>query len=644
VYSKRLAFWQDVLILGSHSDDYRFFNGSFTTRSSRMFKKRLFDENRIFIWDELMNDRARLLAKSSVVVVLIGSLLAAIIPFVVGRFLEGLQNQVLSALVMAACLFTTLELFLSGIGYLRQQTRERFFQEEFWFLPQAISRLYFSRPLSMLTESDSEIDGGGVESLRDKVWVTIGSTIFQIVPGYAQITFALTACLSVNFWLMVVALLYIVHELWRGRVVNNYIQQEMQPLITGFKRWERRMLEWWGAVSHVKYNGAETKILAMIHDEVQETLRGDDALWRKYFAKVVMKSRLRSFAFALGLYAIVGYYSTTGSVSLSGAILVFFSFERMRGVLGEINDVQREVQFNLASVAKYRSVLTQPVPYLYNEGVPFTGETIGIEFKNVSLTVADGQSRRLILRDVSIAIKPGEKVGIVGPSGAGKSQLMSLLVRARDPDAGQVLVGDDDIRKWSTESLLRYYGIIMQRSEPFEDSLLGNLLFGVSHLDLPLLEDSRLVETLAAESLAKAGLDAASFPQGLKTNIGYKGMRLSGGQQQRLQIAAAHFKLGITPKRPRIILADEPTSSLDSLSELTVMEHLQESLPDGTTMLMVAHRLSTVAHMDRIIFVRPLTACTPNKVQVTVHSSLAELYAQEALFREMADAQGFVPS
>ena len=95
--------------------------------------------------------------------------------------------------------------------------------------------------------------------------------------------------------------------------------------------------------------------------------------------------------------------------------------------------------------------------------------------------------------------------------------------------------------------------------------------------------------------------------------------------------------------RPRLILADEPTASLDSLSELTVMEHLQDNLPDGTTMLMVAHRLSTVASMDKIIFVRPLELCDDDTTQVTMHDSLAELYQAEALFREMADAQKFVP-
>jgi len=228
---------------------------------------------------------------------------------------------------------------------------------------------------------------------------------------------------------------------------------------------------------------------------------------------------------------------------------------------------------------------------------------------------------------------------------------VSLLVRASDPDDGRVLISGHDLRELKTESLLRYYGVIMQKSEPFEDSVLGNMLFGVSHLDLPVafhelpedVQKKRLLER-AHQALEKAGLDVSTMPQGIMTSIGYKGTKLSGGQQQRLQIAGAHLKLAMSETRPRLIIADEPTASLDSLSEMTVMEHLQDNLPNGTTLLMIAHRLSTVQHMDRIVFVRPLETCGDNVTQVTIHTSLAELYDSESLFREMADAQGFRPA
>jgi len=262
-----------------------------------------------------------------------------------------------------------------------------------------------------------------------------------------------------------------------------------------------------------------------------------------------------------------------------------------------------------------------------------------------------GPVRKPILRNVNLDIPAGMRVGIVGPSGAGKSQLVSLLVRASDPDDGRVLISGHDLRELKTESLLRYYGVIMQKSEPFEDSVLGNMLFGVSHLDLPVafhelpedVQKKRLLER-AHQALEKAGLDVSTMPQGIMTSIGYKGTKLSGGQQQRLQIAGAHLKLAVSETRPRLIIADEPTASLDSLSEMTVMEHLQDNLPNGTTLLMIAHRLSTVQHMDRIVFVRPLETCGDNVTQVTIHTSLAELYDSESLFREMADAQGFRPA
>jgi subfamily B ATP-binding cassette protein MsbA len=318
--------------------------------------------------------------------------------------------------------------------------------------------------------------------------------------------------------------------------------------------------------------------------------------------------------------------------------------------LRELSDQQREVQFNLASIAKYRRALKKAVPFRYDVGENFTNIDIAITFDGVNhLVQSEDEGATLVLRDVSLEIPAGMKVGIVGPSGAGKSQLMSLLVRATDPESGKVLINDQDLRDLKLESLLRYYGVIMQKSEPYEDTILGNLLFGVSHLDLPLAyvdmspADQTGLLSKAHAALKKAGLDVATFTQGLFTNIGYKGTKLSGGQQQRLQIAAAHLKLAMSTIRPRIILADEPTSSLDSLSELLVMKHLQDNLPDGTTMLMVAHRLSTVANMDKIVFVRPLTKCTKDMPQVTMHNSLAELYKAEALFREMADAQKFVP-
>lgn len=409
------------------------------------------------------------------------------------------------------------------------------------------------------------------------------------------------------------------------------------------------MQEWWRNVDHVKSQGVETKILGQIHHEVQNALRGDDAIWRVYFAKAIAKHRVRDLLFGAVLYAGIVYLVFYDRLELSLAVLVFFSFERISTVLGELNDQQRDVQFNLASIAKYRRVLTQSEPFRYGEGEDFIGERIAITFDQVSHAVHLKEGVKPVLRDVSFTIPAGQKVGIVGPSGAGKSQLLSLLVRAIDPHSGHILINQQRLSHLKLESLLRYYGVIMQKSEPFEDTILGNLLFGVSHLDLTQSYTALSAYEQAAicgearAALVKAGLHPDEFDDGIHTNIGYKGLTLSGGQQQRLQIAAAHLKLSLSTNRPRLIIADEPTASLDSLSELTVMKHLADELPEGTTMLMIAHRLSTVENMDRIIFVRPLSDISADTEQVTIHTSLDELYEAELLFQQMADAQKWTP-
>lgn len=610
------------------------------------------DENLVFIWHTLMNDRCRRLAKHALARVLAGSALLIAIPYAIGFFIDGLTNQVLDALIVGGVLFLSLEIAGIALGWDRQRFREYFFQTAFWHIPQSITRLYYRRPLAWLSGGTSEIDGGGVESLKEKVWNVTHSYIFQIVPGWGLIIFGLAACAYANVYLGVLALGYVIIERYIGSRENRYIHQEMRPVIDQFKRWERRMQEWWRSTDHVKSQGAETKILGQIKGEIQEALKGDDAVWRVYFARAIVKHRLRSVTCAALLYGLVGYLVFTQVISLAVAVLVFFSFERIRNTLGELNDQQREVQFNMAGIAKYRRVLSQAVPFDFSEGAYFDGdahESIAVTFEGVSHEAGEGDECQLILRDVNLSVCAGEKVGIVGPSGAGKSQLLSLLVRSIDPVDGRVCVNGTDIRDWELQSVLRYYGVIMQKSEPFEDSVLGNLLFGVSHLDMPTPyvelrdQEQAAIEEIAKQALTKAGLDAEMFPEGIHTSIGYKGLKLSGGQQQRLQIAAAHFKLDFSPHRPRLILADEPTSALDSLSESKVMAHLQDNLPPGATMLMVAHRLSTVAGMDKIIFVRPLELCDANQIQVTMHTSLSELYDAEALFREMADAQGFRP-
>lgn len=619
---------------------------------SNYFKLKQYDVNLAFIWQDLLNDQARKTALIALGYIIIASAVMLLMPYAIGLYLDGMAQSASGALITGGIIYALLHKGQAFLGWVTQRSREYFFQAAFWYLPTAITALYFARPLRWLSGGTSEIDGGGVESLKNAAWNTLGNYIYGIIPGYVQVLFALIACTVANFWLGLLAALFVIVELTIGRKINTYVHSEMKPAIDIFKRANVVLTEHWHNVDHIKSVGTETKVLRQIKEMLLPGLEIDDKVWRVFFSLQVAWRQLRYVAAAIPLYGLLAYLVWYELITLPLAVLVFFSFERIGNTLERLHSQQRDIQSDLARVNKYREVLRKPVPFRYDEGEDFVPTPLSVSLQGVTHTVevvnkkGEKPVEKTILRNVSLDIPAGTKVGIVGLSGAGKSQLLHLLVRGSDPVSGRVLVGEQDLSTLRMETLLRYYGVIMQKSEPFTGTIMDNVVYGVSHFDEPddtdLLGLDRYYE-LARVAPERAGLPVETFADGLDERVGFKGLKLSGGQQQRLQIAGAHMKLMLGDEdRPRMVIADEPTSSLDSKSEVKVMEYL-EQVPDGTTMFMVAHRLSTVANMDKIVFVKPLEMCDAHTPQVVVYGSLYEAYQAEALFREMADAQEFVP-
>ncbi len=190
------------------------------------------------------------------------------------------------------------------------------------------------------------------------------------------------------------------------------------------------------------------------------------------------------------------------------------------------------------------------------------------------------------LGPVSFDIRPGERVALVGPSGAGKSTVFGLILRFYDPSAGRVLIDGADIRHCDPLQVRRAAAIVPQDPVIFATSVTENVRFG--------RPDATLAEVRAACEAAYALEFIEQLPQGFETNLGERGVKLSGGQRQRISIARA-----LLADRP-ILLLDEATSSLDAESERQVAQAL-ERLASGRTTLVIAHRLATVRHADRII-------------------------------------------
>jgi ATP-binding cassette, subfamily B, bacterial len=210
-----------------------------------------------------------------------------------------------------------------------------------------------------------------------------------------------------------------------------------------------------------------------------------------------------------------------------------------------------------------------------------------VAFENVSFSYEE--SAQSLLQGIDLTVCPGETLAIVGPSGSGKTTLMALLMRLHDPVGGVVRLDGTDLRLLKQDSLRRQIGVVLQDPLLFNDTVRSNIAYG--------RPEASAAEIEAAARAANAHDFITQLPQGYDTYVGERGDRLSVGERQRIAIARALIK------NPPIVILDEATSSLDAESEAFVQDALDCLLKDRTSFV-IAHRLSTVVHADRIIVLK----------------------------------------
>ncbi|OUM99592.1 MAG: hypothetical protein BAA02_04610 [Paenibacillaceae bacterium ZCTH02-B3] len=232
-----------------------------------------------------------------------------------------------------------------------------------------------------------------------------------------------------------------------------------------------------------------------------------------------------------------------------------------------------------------------------------------ITFDNVSFGYRD---RPGVIRNFSLDIRPGEKVAFVGFSGSGKTTLMKLIGRFYDPDEGEIRLDGIPIRSLALADLRNAIGYVFQETYLFGSSVKENIRFGK-----PDATDEEIIEAAKA---AYAHEFIMELPDGYDTIVGERGIKLSGGQRQRISIARMIIK------QPAVVLLDEATSALDNKSEWEVQRALDNVL-EGRTVIAIAHRLSTVKHFDRIVFVKD--------GQIAEIGSYDELIARRGLLYEL---------
>ena len=237
-----------------------------------------------------------------------------------------------------------------------------------------------------------------------------------------------------------------------------------------------------------------------------------------------------------------------------------------------------------------------------------------VEFRDVALKYQD--ERTASLSDIELRVEPNQIIALIGPTGSGKTSLVNLIPRFYDVTEGSLLVDGVDVRKMDLVSLRKQIGIVLQTSLLFSDTIKGNIAYG--------RPEATMDDIVSAAKAAQAHEFIESFTNGYDTLVGERGVTLSGGQRQRVAIARALLM------NPRILILDDSTSSVDTQTEKLIQAAL-DSLMEGRTTFVIAHRLSTVRRADLILVM--------DRGRIVERGTHKELLARGGLYKEIHDLQ-----
>jgi ATP-binding cassette, subfamily B, putative efflux pump len=299
-----------------------------------------------------------------------------------------------------------------------------------------------------------------------------------------------------------------------------------------------------------------------------------------------------------------GYQVIQGDLTI-GTMAAFIAYiDRLYGPLRRLVNSSTTLTQSIASMDRVFELMDEKYDVDDEPGaIPCENVKGHLEFKNVSFQYEEEEEN--VLKNINLDIRQGETVALVGMSGGGKSSLVGLIPRFYDVTDGEILLDGVNIRNYYVRSLRDKIGMVLQDNILFSESVKMNILFGN-----PNASDE---EVIAAAKAANAHEFILNLPNGYDTKVGERGVKLSGGQKQRVAIARVFLK------NPPLLVLDEATSALDLESEHLIQEALEILAKDRTTFI-VAHRLSTITHADRIILME--------------HGEIVEMGTHEELMKQ----------
>ncbi len=507
-------------------------------------------------------------------------------PFIISRLLEQLQAGTLT--LEAAWPLITIYAVVEIYGQLVGWRVNLFFA---WTMETAVQRDLYQKIFSALTQQSltfhADRFGGALVSQTTKLigaferfWDTL---FFQIMPSISSIIAAI-AILGFIFWqyalfLAVVSVVFAIAVYIGSRYMLSRTKAEAKASTAA----NAYVADAVTNVMAIKSHGREAEELEKL-TEYAVTWREKSLATMNGFLKTSSMysgiiTILNICALIAAIWASEYHLISIGTVYL--AVTYTFTVARQ---LWEMNGIMRNYNRLMGDAHEMTEIL-QLIPEVRDTTNKKMRVTKGaISFEDVQFT--HGGAKEALFTDFNLAIKPGQRVGLVGHSGSGKTTLTRMMLRFSNLDNGKILIDGQDISQVTQVSLRKSIAYVPQEPLLFHRSLRDNIAYGK-----PGATDEEL---LSAARKANAIEFIDNLPEGLDTMVGERGVKLSGGQRQRIVIARAILK------DAPILVLDEATSALDSESEKLIQDALSK-LMKGRTSIVVAHRLSTIAKLDRII-------------------------------------------
>lgn len=435
----------------------------------------------------------------------------------------------------------------------------------------------------------------------------------HFIPQFAG-SIASTILISVSLfffdWRMAVASLWVLPVAFAVIAFSSKIQQRLtQKGMKAKMDCADSIQECIEAARDLKSNNAEKRYLVGLNEKIDEVEHR--SIISEFGTAAFMTSAQAILKLGIATTALAGAkFLADGSLDA----LTFFVFLLL---VSRLYDPMQAALQNFAAIIASKTNVARMNEILDHEiqtgSTELTNNGVDICFDNVGFSYDDGER---VLKNVSFTAKQGEITALVGPSGGGKTTVSRLAARFWDASSGKITVGGADISKIDPETLLSLYSIVFQDVTLFSNTIKENIRIGK--------KNASDAEVLAAAHLAGCDEFALALPDGYNTSIGENGCRLSGGERQRISIARAFLK------DAPIILLDEATASLDVENETLIQAALSRLIADKTV-LVIAHRMRTVAGADKIVVLADGT--------VAEQGTPDELMKRNGIFRHMSDLQ-----